>query len=76
MATLTDEELASQARRDKARSYFDRATSSDPAILPITKREAWADLWRFKKTCKKSWEALGFTSREIERAKTNKPDWI
>jgi hypothetical protein len=74
MATLTDEELASQARRDTARSHYDRATN--PENLPITRREAWADLWRFKKTCKKSWEALGFSTREIDRTKTNKPDWI
>lgn len=74
LAMKSDDELASAARRAKAREHFSRAT--DPNLLPISRKEAWADLWRFKKTCKKSWEALGFNSREIDRAKLNKPDWI
>lgn len=53
---------ASEQRQETARKYFDE--------------RRWRDLWMFKKTCKKSWEALGLTSHEIERVKINKPDWI
>ena len=56
------DEPASQQRQDTAREHF-------------TARQ-WKELWQFKKTCKKSWEALGFTSREIETIKFYKPDWI
>lgn len=62
MPTLDESELASQQRRDTARLYFDN--------------RRWRDLWQFKKTCKKGWDKLGFTSREVERIKLNKPDWI
>lgn len=57
-----DVEMASDQRQTTARDYFDN--------------RRWRDLWTFKKTCKKSWEALGFTTREVERIKINKPDWI
>ena len=59
---MSTQDLASDARQKTARAHFES-------------RE-WSDLWRFKKTCKKSWEALGFNTREIDRIKLNKPDWI
>jgi hypothetical protein len=53
---------ASRFRQEKARSLFES--------------KKWDELWRFKKTCKKSWEALSFNAREIESIQLYKPDWI
>lgn len=49
-------------REQKARFYFDN--------------RRWGDLWQLKKTSRYSFEALGLTSKEAERAKLNKPNWI
>jgi hypothetical protein len=57
-----DLELASEIRRQTAREHFDN--------------RRWTALWQFQKTCKKGWDKLGFTPREIERIKINKPDFI
>jgi hypothetical protein len=70
----TDAEMASEARQKTARELFEKATNPDTP--PPSRKQFWGELWRFVKTCKKSWPALGFNSREIERAKLNKPDWI
>lgn len=56
------DEPASEARQTQARAFYEA--------------KSWVDLWKFKKTCKKSWEALGFTAAEIEKIKFYKPDWI
>ena len=63
-----DTELASQQRQETARTYFTQAIEGN--------RSRWGTLWQFQKTCKKGWDKLGFTPREIERIKLNKPDWI
>lgn len=73
MAT-TDEELASEARRQTARAAFEKATNYN--ALPSVRQDGWRELWQFQKTCKKGWDKLGFSKLEIERIKTNKPDWI
>ena len=39
-------------------------------------RREWTALWTMKKKAKKGWETYGFTAAEIERLKTNKPDFI
>ncbi len=62
MMTPQEIELASQQRQETARQHFDE--------------RRWTALWQFQKTCKKGWDKLGFTSREIERIKINKPDFI
>ncbi len=36
----------------------------------------WRELWQLKQQAKYSWENLGFTSKEAERIKINKPDWL
>lgn len=55
-------------RAEVARKLFDEAAAGD--------KSRWGSLWRHQKECKKSWSVLGFTAKEIERIKTNKPDWI
>lgn len=56
------DEPASQQRQDTARAFYDAKN--------------WAELWKFKKTCKKSLKALGFNAAESERINFYKPDWI
>ena len=68
MASKPEVELTSEARQKRARELFDRAASGE--------RGAWRELWQFNKVCKKNWKALGFSTREIDRIKLNKPDWI
>lgn len=63
------EEMASEQRQKTARERFEKAWST-------RHKDDWAALWMFKKTCKKSWEALGFTRKEIDSIKFYKPDWI
>lgn len=55
-------------RAEVARALFDQAVAGD--------KTRWGSLWRHQKECKKSWFVLGFNAKEIERIKTNKPDWI
>lgn len=55
-------------RAEVARTLFDQAVAGD--------KSRWGTLWRHQKDCKKSWKILGFTDREIERIKVNKPDHI
>jgi hypothetical protein len=65
----TPKELKMEGTRAKvARQLFDQAIAGD--------RTRWGSLWRHQKECKKSWPVLGFTAKEIERIKTNKPDWV
>lgn len=71
---MTEIELTSEARIQKARGLFDRATNYE--IDPRSRKEAWGELWMNMKTWKRNWAALGFNGREIERIKLNKPDWI
>lgn len=66
--TAKNPEVASEERRQTARTYFEQATSGD--------RSRWGTLWQFKKDTKKGWDVLGFTKREVERIKVNKPDWV
>ena len=55
-------------RAEVARQLFDQAAAGD--------KTRWGSLWRHQKECKKSWKVLGFSDKEIERIKTNKPDWV
>lgn len=61
-------EMASQERQDEARALFTQAAAGD--------RSRWGTLWSLAKEWKKGWAILGFTPREIERIKVNKPDWV
>lgn len=62
------QKLTSKVRVEEARMLFDQACAGD--------RTRWGSLWLFQKNCKKGWDKLGFTPREIERIKINKPDYI
>lgn len=64
---------ASEERQKEARDLYIRATGADgnPAD-----RSRWGTLWTLQKKWKKGWKILGFTDREIERIKVNKPDWV
>lgn len=64
-------------RVEKAREFFDFATQP-PAdhILKSDRASAWGQLWLIKKRAKYSWANLGFSGREEERIKLNKPDWV
>ena len=59
---------ASEERKASARALFDQAIAGD--------RSRWGTLWSLTKEWKKGWVVLGFTPREIERIKVNKPDWV
>lgn len=63
-------------RAEVARLLFDKATATGSAAGKTPEKQAWGHLWLHRKECKKSWEILGFTPKEIERIKTNKPDYI
>lgn len=63
-------------RAEVARQLFDQATGTGSAEGKPADRSRWGTLWRHQKECKKSWAILGFTPKEIERIKTNKPDWV
>lgn len=36
----------------------------------------WGSLWQLKQKARYGWDKLGFTEREAERIKLNKPDWV
>ncbi len=55
-------------RAEVARKLFDQAAGGA--------KQAWGHLWMHKKKAKKSWTDLGFSKKEEERIKTNKPDWV
>jgi len=57
----------SGTRAEVARQLFNDAIAGD--------KSRWGSLWRHQKECKKSWTILGFTAKEIDRIKVNKPDW-
>ena len=63
-------------RAEVARKLFDQATGTGSAEGQPADKSRWGSLWRHQKECKKSWSILGFTAKEIERIKTNKPDWV
>lgn len=56
----TAEQLAT--RITDARKFFDE--------------RRWRELWQLKMKAKYGWDKLGFTSKEAERIKINKPDWL
>lgn len=72
-----DASVTPKNRVEKAREYFDLATQP-PAdnILKSDRVSWWGQLWLIKKRAKYGWDRLGFTAREIERIKLNKPDWV
>lgn len=69
-------EVASEERKAEARMLFEQATGTGAAEGKAPDRSRWGTLWRFQKDAKKGWNILGFTPREIERIKLNKPDHI
>lgn len=58
----------SGTRAEVARKLFDEAVAGD--------KSRWGSLWLHQKQAKKSWAILGFTPKEVERIKTNKPDHV
>ena len=73
---MADSEVASQERQAEARKLFEQATGTGSAQGTPPDRSRWGSLWRFQKETKKGWQVLGFTPREVERIKLNKPDWV
>lgn len=72
-----DPSVTSLNRVEKAREFYDFATQ--PLADHITRADrqsAWGQLWLIKQKAKYSWQNLGFTNKEAERIKTNKPDWV
>jgi len=63
-------------RAEVARTLYDQATGTGSAEGSTPDKTRWGSLWRHQKECKKSWSTLGFSDKEIERIKTNKPDWV
>ena len=72
-----DASVTTANRVEKAREFYNFATQP-PAdnITRADRQSAWGQLWLIKKRAKYSWENLGFNSREAERIKLNKPDWV
>ncbi|WP_290870374.1 hypothetical protein [Aquabacterium sp.] len=71
MTELNDERVVPKmegSRAEVARQLFTKAAAGD--------KPSWGHLWLHRKACKKGWDVLGFTPKEIERIKTNKPDWV
>jgi len=64
----TKEPKMEGTRAEVARILFNQAAAGS--------KTRWGSLWRHQKECKKSWKVLGFSDKEIERIKTNKPDWV
>lgn len=58
--TAAEQEAAT--RLTNARKYFDE--------------RQWRELWQLKQQAKYGWDKLGFTDKEAERIKINKPDWL
>jgi hypothetical protein len=61
-------------RVEKARQFYTEAT--DPDREKTSRQSSWGQLWILKQKAKYGWDKLGFDSREIERIKLNKPDWV
>lgn len=72
----TKEPKMEGTRAEVARKLYDQATGTGSAEGQPADKSRWGSLWRHQKECKKSWSILGFTPKEIERIKTNKPDWV
>lgn len=69
-------EVASAERQAEARKLYEQATGTGASEGSPPDRSRWGSLWRFQKETKKGWNVLGFTPREVERIKLNKPDWV
>lgn len=61
-APMDAKALADADRVTRAREFFEQ--------------RRWRELWQLKQQAKYSWAKLGFTSREADRIKLNKPDWL
>lgn len=59
---MDPKQLSEADRVTRAREFFEQ--------------RRWRELWQLKQTAKYSWKNLGFTDREAERIKLNKPDWL
>lgn len=71
-----DEPKMTGTRAEVARALFDQATGTGSAEGKAPDKSRWGSLWQHRKECKKGWDLLGFTPKEIERIKLNKPDHI
>lgn len=60
----------------KAREFYNLATQPSDVMTRADRQSAWGQLWLIKKRAKYSWANLGFSDREAERIKLNKPDWV
>lgn len=74
--TKKEEPKMTGTRAEVARILFDQATGTGSAEGKTPDRSRWGALWQHRKECKKGWDLLGFTPKEIERIKLNKPDHI
>jgi hypothetical protein len=61
-------------RVEKARQFFDEAINYERT--PADRKSSWGQLWLLKLKAKYGWDKLGFSDKEAERIKTNKPDWV
>ena len=73
--------VAEEPEPIKEEPVMETKTEEAPAKAGNTPREMftrkeWGKLWTMQKSSKKGWAYYGFTPQEIERIKTNKPDYI
>lgn len=69
------EKIDDTNRVEKARQYYEEAIDYDNRGKTL-RTSSWGQLWLLKQKAKYGWDKLGFSPREIERIKTNKPDWV
>lgn len=62
-------------RVEKARQFYTEATDTENRSR-ADRDSSWGQLWLLKQKAKYGWDKLGFTDREAQRIKTNKPDWV
>lgn len=71
-----DASVTTANRVEKARQFYNEATAEAGARTKADRASSWGQLWLIKKRAKYGWDRLGFTPREVERIRINKPDWV
>lgn len=69
-----DPTVTTANRVEKARQFFNEAT--DPERPKPERNSSWGQLWLLKLKAKYGWDSLGFSAKEAERIKLNRPDWV
>lgn len=69
-----DPTVTATNRVEKARQFYNEATDINRS--KSDRNSSWGQLWLLKKKAKYGWDNLGFTNKEAERIKLNKPDWV